>query len=234
VQAENSGPKQVPVQHGVASSQGSPLSPHADCVGAQEPSSQLPEQHCVPVVHVPPPSGMHATQVDSQHEPPQHGMSSLHALPFWAHDCGAPHVPLVAPGGTLQTPPEQQSPSTVQAPPLPTHGETQAPSTQVPEQHCAPEVHAAAPLGMQATHFAPTHSVLQQSSPSPQEAPTSLHPPVGTPHRNSSPCSRHELGAQHPSSFDPSHAAPWGLQEETAVQWRTPPASGTHGAPLQH
>lgn len=59
------------------------------------------------------------------------------------------HVPEVAPGGTSQERPEQQSAVTVQAPASGTHGVRQTPPSQVPEQHWPPVVHAL-PFGAQA------------------------------------------------------------------------------------
>ena len=44
----------------------------------------------------------------------------------------------------------------------------------------------------------------------------------------------HELGAQQLGSSGPAHAPPAVVQVDAAVQWSTPDASGTHGAPLQH
>ncbi len=46
-------------------------------------------------------------------------------------------VPLVAPGGTLQASPEQQSAVTVQLPASGTQAARHRPPSQRPEQHCA-------------------------------------------------------------------------------------------------
>jgi hypothetical protein len=166
--------------------------------------------------------------------PAQHGVSALHASPSAAHTAGAPQVPLVAPGGTLQTEPEQQSPSAVQLPLGGTHAATQVPSSHVPEQHWAPAWHAS-PFGTQATHWAPTQSVLQQSSAPSHVAPVAPQVPVGVPHWNPLPSHWHELGAQQDGSSAPSQPSPAGVHVgAAAVQWRTPLASGTHGAPPQH
>lgn len=146
----------------------------------------------------------------------------------------------MAPGGTLHTVPAQQSASPVQAPPLGWHCATQVPlsTSQAPEQHCAPEAQEE-PLGTQATHFGPVpvsrQSLLQQSASAAQVASTAVQPLEGTPQRKPpAPSERQLLGAQQERSAAPLQAPPCGVQVETAVQWRTPLASGTQGAPPQH
>ncbi len=71
----------------------------------------------------------------------QHVIVPLHAWPVLAQvGPGVPplvQVPLVAPGGTLQVSPEQQSAVTVQVPVAWTHAAPQKPPLQTPEQHCA-------------------------------------------------------------------------------------------------
>jgi hypothetical protein len=82
----------------------------------------------------------------------QHGIVSEQAWLVWAHvggATGAVHVPCVAPGGIAQVSGVQQSPFTVQEPPVGTHvfppGVAHLPvvPSQNAEQHCALEVHDA-------------------------------------------------------------------------------------------
>jgi hypothetical protein len=177
------------------------------------------------------------SQTPALHVPLQHGIESPHDCVASAQLGGAPQVPLVAPSGMLQTDPPQQSPSAVQLPLGGTHAATHVwlSTSHVPEQHCPFPAHVS-PFGTQATHCAPTQSVLQQSAPPLHGAPMSPQPVVGTPHTNPSPPSlRQELGAQQDVSPVPEHVAPAGVHVgAAAVQWSTPVASGTHGAPLQH
>ena len=175
-----------------------------------------------------------------EHVPAQHGVAPLHASPSPAH-AGAPQVPLGALGeDRTQTVPEQQSESAVQSPLVPWQGAAQVwdVRSQFDEQHWPFEVQAVV-FGKQLTHCngVPVHSLLQQSAPVVQPIPTSLHEVVSTPHLNPGPApsKRHEFGAQQAVSSALKHVAPVGEQlGGGAVQWRTPPASGTQGAPLQH
>ena len=171
--------------------------------------------------------------------PAQHGIASLQACPKPAH-ARAPQVPLVAPGGMLHTVPVQQSASPVHAPPLGWHCATHRnPSgSQAPEQHWPPAAQDE-PFGTQATHFGPVpvsrQRLLQQSASPAQVASTGAQLPDGTPHRKPpAPSERQLLGAQQERSPAPLQAPPAGVHVETAVQWRTPLASGTQGAPPQH
>lgn len=155
------------------------------------------------------------------------------------------HVPLVAPGGTSQVSPEQQSPSTVQEPADPTQGATHTPAlaSQAPEQHWlsreqplpfaahwpqvpvagsltdatqAPEQHAP---GSDVEHEAPSATQVQASW---QEPPASVAVQV--------------VPVQQGSGLVPgAQPAPRARQASLpAAQRRMPAASGTHGAPSQH
>jgi len=126
--------------------------------------------------------------------------------PVGAQTVPVPQVPLVAPGGTSQESPAQQSALMVQAPLMPTQGETQVPALQLPEQ---------------------------QSVASEQATPFTLQVAGGW-HEEAVPLTVQESGAQQDGSSAPVQVVPVGLQFEVAVQRSTPPASGTQGAELQH
>jgi hypothetical protein len=175
-----------------------------------------------------------------QQTPWQQGIASLQGV---VPSAGAqlwtpPHVPLVAPGGTLQTLPVQQSPSAVQLAPAPLQAHAHVPLSRShePEQQSEPEVQLPA-FGMHATHLLCQHSRLQQSAPVVHAPVVATHWVVSRPQRQApAPLLHWQLfGAQQVVVSDsPPQAVPAGWQLVVAVQWRTPVASGTQGAPLQH
>jgi hypothetical protein len=183
------------------------------------------------------------SQVDVKQVPAQQGIASLHASPS-ALQTSPAHVPLVAPSGMSQAPP-QQSTSPVQAPPSWTQAlsHVQLSTSQFPEQHwpcCVQE----RPFGTHATQRSPVpvpvsrQSSVQQAASFAQVVPVAPQAPVCTPQLKPVPLfasTMQAFGAQHLGSSASSQAAPFGVQlEAPAVQWRTPSASGTHGAPPQH
>jgi hypothetical protein len=168
----------------------------------------------------------------------QQGIASLQAAWSAAQLWTVPQVPLVAPAGTLQTRPEQQSGSVVQLPALPTQVETHLPNSgsQVPEQH-APSAAQVSPFARQATHWpVALHCLLQQVVPEAQPVPSGSQLVVGTPQLQPDVPGMlwQEVGAQQAGSSAPAQVAPCALHVWTAVQCRTPVASGTQGAPAQH
>lgn len=99
---------------------------------------------------------------------------------------GAAQVPWVAPAGMSQVSGEQQSPFTVQLPPVATHevppGVAHLPvASQNAEQHCALEVHDV-PSGTHDPQTTPSkHHPVQHSSPFVQLAPGALQVGAGVP-----------------------------------------------------
>jgi hypothetical protein len=173
-----------------------------------------------------------------RHTPLQQGIASLQAVPVPtpAQVWTLPQVPLVAPSGTLQTAPEQQSGSAVHVPPAMTQAETHvsASPSQAPEQHWPFEAQVP-PFGMQLTHLFWKHSRVQQSVLVVHAAPVAAHAVVSTAQwKRPGEYSWQLSGAQQVVSSLPAQLVPSGLHVVTAVQCRTPPASGTQGAPLQH
>ncbi len=161
------------------------------------------------------------------------------------------HVPLVPPGGTSQASPEQQSAVTVQVPPLGTQGvrHTCATGSHAPEQQSAPAAQVL-PFGAQsaqvpavepggAVQIRPFAQQSGAAAPTVQAEPSEMVQPggggIGSPqiHGTSTPPTQLS-GEQQLVSLEPEHGVPRGLHVEIAPQRRTPPASGTHGAPPQH
>jgi hypothetical protein len=172
----------------------------------------------------------------------------LQAAPYCAHTCADPHVPLVAPGGTLQTVPEQQSASAVHAAPAGWHAAEQVPvvapvgMVQMPEQHWPP-AEQARPFETQETHLGPVptsrHSSLQHAASPAQGRPAAVQLEVCVLHLHAplpGADSTQVLGAQQERSSGPAQAPSFGVHVGPVgrVQWRTPLASGTQGAPPQH
>lgn len=156
-------------------------------------------------------------------------------------------VPEVAPGGTSQVSPEQQSAVTVQAPASGTHGVRQTPPSQVPEQHWPPVVQAF-PFGAQRAQVplvAPGRTVQrpeQQSAAATSHAlPDDLQVGGGgvtTSVQTKNPASTtslQESSSQQVVSEAPAQRVPRGLQVlPVAEQRSTPAASGTQGENPQH
>jgi len=152
-------------------------------------------------------------------------------------------VPDVAPGGTSQERPAQQSPSIVQVPALGTHGTRQIPPSHVPEQHCPP-VAQAFPLGAHRAHVPAVDPCGAVQSPEQQFAAPTVH---ATPYASQiggggvvqtkpiSATSTQESSSQQVVSEAPAQRVPRGLHVlPVAEQRRTPAASGTQGANPQH
>jgi hypothetical protein len=149
----------------------------------------------------------------------------------------------VAPDGTLQVRPVQQSVASVHVAPWAWQAAAQVPPVQFPEQHWAPDWHPR-PFGTQDTHFSPVsplrHSALQQVASVAQVPPAAVQEDVCVPHFQTLlpvEVSRQVLGAQHERSSGPRHEPPAGVQAEPVerTQWSTPVAgSGTQGFPPQH
>ncbi len=162
--------------------------------------------------------------------------------PKGAHVCDDPQVPLVVPGTRLHTDPEQHS-STVHVPPSGTQDATQVEVSvsQFPEQHWPPAEQVVL-FGAHETHSRPVpvsrQSSLQQVASVAHVPPVAVQEVVCSPQLNPVllPASSMQVfGAQQERSSPPLHWPPVAVQVETAaVQWRTPVASGTQGAPLQH
>jgi len=139
----------------------------------------------------------------------QQGTAAEQLWPDAAHVCtGFWQVPLVAPAGIEQVVPAQQSASTVQAPPLPMHGAAHVPALQIPEQQSV-LVAQVAPLMWQVDDCWQLKPLVLFES--------TVHWP-----------------RQQDGSSAPVHAAPTAVQLAGAAQRRTPAASGTQGARLQH
>lgn len=134
-------------------------------------------EHCTGAVQVP------AVQVSAES---QQGsvrqdwpvLEQVGPVPPW-------QVPLVAPGGTSQDRPEQQSAEIVQAPPVCWHGGRQNPPSQIVEQHCEPEVQAF-PFGRQDAQRRSTAAVGSVSRQRPTQQgvapPAVLHVASGSRH----------------------------------------------------
>jgi hypothetical protein len=166
----------------------------------------------------------------------QHGTADEQLWPVGAHAPPAGrHAPAVAPGGTSQASPAQQSPLTVQVPPSPTHGETQTSPSQAPEQHWASVAHPA-PTARHPPQKPSAQTPVQQSAGASQEAPTWAQVP-GSPARQVGPVgpggSMQEVPAQH-AAGSAAQEPPAGTQAVTAAQRSTPSPPGTQGARLQH
>lgn len=159
-------------------------------------------------------------------------------------------VPLVAPGGTSQESPAQQSAPTVQTPPVPTHGvrQVRVSGSHEPEQHCASVVHEA-PLVAQTAQVPTvgspadgTHTPEQQVSAADGGGMVQVSPSATqTASSRQTPPDGFSAGwqvvpLQHGS--DPVagvHSLVRGRHSvPCAAQCSTPFASGTQGAPPQH
>lgn len=231
--------KQVPVSvQGMAGGGGAGLlsrqtNPGQHSVPPNVQDCEAPEQ-VAGAVHTPP------VQVSavSQHRvvPPQLCPVVAHVPP------PDPQVPLVSPGGMLQDRPAQQSASAVQAPVSPTQRATHPISgSQTPEQHCA-SVEQAFPVGAQVAQVPVVppgvdgkHTPEQQVSSGVaggivQAASLARQVPGGSMQPSSA---SHVVPVQQVSAAG-SQALPRGRHAPVTAQCRTPVASGTHGAMLQH
>ncbi len=148
--------------------------------------------------------------------PPRHCSSALQQLTVPEHDSPVaaqtlpvPQVPLVAPAGTSQARPAQQSPLVVQVLPDPTQGGRQVPPSQLPAQQSACTVH---------------------------DWPTCRVQPVAGVHLKAwlSGSSWQASGSQQEGSSTPPQAPLRGVQAEISAHRSTPSAPGTHGASPQH
>jgi hypothetical protein len=141
---------QVPAQHCSFVLHGSPVTRQNEDA-AQTPPVHTPEQHPLAEEHVSPATRQvsAAAHKPAVHSPVQHWPPDVHAVPRVWHDAPAVHTP------PLHPLPAQQSLVTVQMPPVATHraavdAHTLKPPrgsvAHTPEQHSAPDVHAAAVL----------------------------------------------------------------------------------------
>jgi hypothetical protein len=191
----------------------------------------------------------------------QHGNVAEHAPPVFAQvgggssTEGAVQMPSFAePYAFLHVSGEQQSPSTVQVPPVGTHAlgvcDAQWPvGSQNAEQHSVPLVHEV-PSGTQPPHTWPSKQYpVQHWVPEVQAAPAARHVPPGdaTRHICAVPLGTRFTWKQVSPSQQlpcvplvPVQVAPRGVQLPpgpggfVCAQRRTPAPSGTHGTPLQH
>ena len=173
----------------------------------------------------------------------QQGMVSEQACDVCAHvggATGAVQVPLVSPGRMRHVSGVQQSPFTVQLPPVGTHAEPPGVAqwpvpSQNAEQHCAPEVQTEA-SGMQPPQTTPSrHQPVQHWSPEVQASPGAAQAGGGGAARHRFPPGVGSQVSPVQQSAVTAQVLPCGLQVPfVSAQRRTPAASGTQGAELQH